>query len=1026
MDKTLLLKAREIVGSMPEETKKEFTTRYDALDSSKKEVAIKRLLNQSGIDTEGFMEKTIKSFPRAGVSMVRGMVEPVVRDVIARPLMASEALLTKQPIVPEMEYPFPKFLGGPIKVRPVKSLKEGVGSGIQTASVLLGPKVSPVKAGGMYMGGQAASEDESAGSIAAKTVAGAALGKGFDLATGGSLVSKETAEKLQPMLKKSAERSYKKVLGKLTPTEERVLAPKLTAKLTEKKPFVWTRTGLKRASERRAEVAGDLLGQEWEKIPSGTRVSVKPIIDCINQAKSDLKVGGVLIEQNISEYNALNQMSKDILGMSKNKKISPQVLKEYRQELDRFIAGKKKGFGLSDIDSASLRARKTMANTIRSEISKKYPNIGRLNQEFSFWNNLSTLLEETIKKQPSILKNTEAIAYNLPEGFKIGIFVRNLTNIITDNVAWNSLAGSTKARLANLLSKNVNSANRSLIQIMNSYNDYIKLNMPKRRPLPIAGSQDPFLKDLWVDLANERGTVRIGRKYIENPKTKYKNMLEYIERDRKHGIINEQEYLSQKNKLNKIIELAKKKSEQAMTGGKTRQLSQPQGEGIGNALIQEAKKYKTAEEFIRAHRQSHLMDLSNPEKHWVGRAIPMYNDEPFTDIPQIIKDKDKAGSYLSTMKYSNPTEYKSIISSGDTITVYRAVPIDQSDNIRVGDYVALDKRYAQMHLESVLEGQQKVKGKIISKTIPKKDIVWGEADFTEWAYSPKELRDEYKSLEAIWQQSKLSQPQGAGIDLPTKSEIVDIIKKHPLMMYRGKVIDAYVVGTGASGQMRPDSDFDIVLQVPPQKGMTAQQFTEYNRRKIQQYFVTNKIEGQRDDLHPQWKGRRVDVYFTYEPPTETSGFKPTKVLKLSDSKLSQPQGEGNKVAYRNTKTGELITQNAPLVSKPVIHADLLTPERIEQVEKGILEAGFITPEGKFIKGHKFQLSQPQKSESLGVASALDNDSYHDIGPGARKKIKEAVETGDTDTINEVLMKYFFRSGKPNLIKRKEASRVETK
>jgi len=162
-------------------------------------------------------------------------------------------------------------------------------------------------------------------------------------------------------------------------------------------------------------------------------------------------------------------------------------------------------------------------------------------------------------------------------------------------------------------------------------------------------------------------------------------------------------------------------------------------------------------------------------------------------------------------------------------------------------------------------------------------------------------------------------------------------------------------------------------------------------------------------------------------PQEPSKKLPSITLALAQvTPALQPQGEGNKVAYRNTKTGELITQNAPLVSKPVIHADLLTPERIEQVEKGILEAGFITPEGKFIKGHKFQLSQPQKSESLGVASALDNDSYHDIRPGARKNIKDSIETGDCNTINEVLMKYFFRSGKPNLIKRKEASRVETK
>jgi hypothetical protein len=125
------------------------------------------------------------------------------------------------------------------------------------------------------------------------------------------------------------------------------------------------------------------------------------------------------------------------------------------------------------------------------------------------------------------------------------------------------------------------------------------------------------------------------------------------------------------------------------------------------------------------------------------------------------------------------------------------------------------------------------------------------------------------------------------------------------MMYKGKVIDAYVVGTGASGQLRPDSDFDIVLQVPPQKGMTAQEFTEYNRRKLQQYFVDNNIASD-DSIHPQWQGRRVDVYFTYDAPTETSGFKPTKVLKLSDSKLSPKEGGDQKVS----KVGKSIEKKA--------------------------------------------------------------------------------------------------------------------
>ena len=177
-------------------------------------------------------------------------------------------------------------------------------------------------------------------------------------------------------------------------------------------------------------------------------------------------------------------------------------------------------------------------------------------------------------------------------------------------------------------------------------------------------------------------------------------------------------------------------------------------------LAQEAQKYKSADEFRKAVNQSHLMDLSNPEVHNWGRAFASYADEPLTDISQIIKNADKAGSYLSTMKYSNPVEYKAITAPGDTITIYRAIPEGVSGKIRIGDYVALDKKYAQMHLDSVLQGEQKTKGKIISLTVPKKDIVWGEADFTEWAYSPQNLRQQYPTLTDFYNKVKLSQPTG--------------------------------------------------------------------------------------------------------------------------------------------------------------------------------------------------------------------------------------------------------------------------
>lgn len=159
-----------------------------------------------------------------------------------------------------------------------------------------------------------------------------------------------------------------------------------------------------------------------------------------------------------------------------------------------------------------------------------------------------------------------------------------------------------------------------------------------------------------------------------------------------------------------------------------------------NPLMQEARKYKSAEEFVKAHEQNGLMDLSNYEKHRFGRALDEFTGRE--SIKNFLNGKSELGS-MDTLKYENPAVYKAISSPGDTVTVYQAVPKNASDALQIGDYVTLEKRYAQMHLNSVLEGEQKTAGKIIEMKVPKSDVIWHGNDYNEWIYSPQKIRDQY-------------------------------------------------------------------------------------------------------------------------------------------------------------------------------------------------------------------------------------------------------------------------------------------
>jgi len=113
------------------------------------------------------------------------------------------------------------------------------------------------------------------------------------------------------------------------------------------------------------------------------------------------------------------------------------------------------------------------------------------------------------------------------------------------------------------------------------------------------------------------------------------------------------------------------------------------------------------------------------------------------------------------------------------------------------------------------------------------------------------------------------------ITFPTRKELIDILKSHPLIKLKDKVNRAFIIGSYASGKQHSTSDIDVLLEIPERSSETTRDIEQEYRKKLQSYFVKNNISGVRDDLHPQWEGRRIDVYFTYDADNET---RPKKLL----------------------------------------------------------------------------------------------------------------------------------------------------
>ncbi len=100
------------------------------------------------------------------------------------------------------------------------------------------------------------------------------------------------------------------------------------------------------------------------------------------------------------------------------------------------------------------------------------------------------------------------------------------------------------------------------------------------------------------------------------------------------------------------------------------------------------------------------------------------------------------------------------------------------------------------------------------------------------------------------------------------TEIIIILTHHPLIKLRHKAKRVFLIGSFATGKQQDHSDIDIMLEVRPVKGMTPLDLASKYREKLQRHFMRHGIQGKDDSVHPQYQGRRLDLYFTYDASSD--------------------------------------------------------------------------------------------------------------------------------------------------------------
>ena len=191
-------------------------------------------------------------------------------------------------------------------------------------------------------------------------------------------------------------------------------------------------------------------------------------------------------------------------------------------------------------------------------------------------------------------------------------------------------------------------------------------------------------------------------------------------------------------------------------------------------LVQEATKYKSAEEFVKAqfekkpeygmsHRPSY--DGMPPAYNLLeGETLPrdVYTHPDYSISSGRIKSGDKAAneSWDALQKIKGKPDAE--------ITVYRAGRADKLNN---GDWVTFSKDYAKQSLEGDVE-------KVYSFKVKAKDVIFAGDDINEFGYYPKsQLTDFYQKATKGVTEVVQTKPSGVALSIEAKAIEKGLIDK---------------------------------------------------------------------------------------------------------------------------------------------------------------------------------------------------------------------------------------------------------
>lgn len=329
-------------------------------------------------------------------------------------------------------------------------------------------KFSPLLKSGVNLAAKAALEGTAAAGVTAaqqgkidKNVAvNALLGAGGEVAGKGLSALGKT---LSPTLKSSALKSYTKALNPTT-KENKAITQRIVPELIDRGTIGLSRQGLLNSVAKRVDKANKEMDMVLEGIPKDTPVNLAKVIDELENAKQSFLVKGANGEMIAADPQAIQHIEgfQKIISDIGVDSAPYESVRKLRQIWDKSIADSKGFYGKTLTEGSLLDAKKEAADALRKELAQEFPDMDKVNKEFSFWANAQKVLGDTIERTQGHQRPlTETIRRGAGAviggtigggaGALIGdIALGGLTKLV-DSTAWRTLSAIQKNKIAELL-----------------------------------------------------------------------------------------------------------------------------------------------------------------------------------------------------------------------------------------------------------------------------------------------------------------------------------------------------------------------------------------------------------------------------------------------------------------------------------------------------------------------------------------------------------------------------------------------